>query len=1655
MDSFRIDVFSLRRARVPPRSPWPSPPVLLSSGSAHAQEDDTTPLAHTPGAPAGSYALSDLERINLFNGKLSFYLPLLTVGGRGDVSHTLGLSIDTNWEVKYLPTTPDPQAQLRFNRWRGLRPGYGPGTLSRYRAIDLIAETGLIRATFMGGDQTQYEFRDEATEGQAMHNGHSRGRIFRAHDGSMTTFLFDNDVIEGPPPLPTGSLFTPDGVHYRIENGVVRVMRDRNGNEMRFDNYVEPQFPPSVGRQVGRITDALNRVVTIDYATPANKTDQIHFKGFDGAPRTIRVSYDSLAALLTEDSGGLRTLPQLFPEIFWFDQTNQHNPTLVSAVTLPDQRQYRFRYNQFGELAEVTLPTGGKFRYFHGAGRADGPTSGAFNAQIYRRLLQRAVFNGGVQEQNCFYGQEPAGITPNPPITVVHTDPRAGNAEVAREVHSFFGRASDNLVMSDPMGYPVWRHGREFSTQIFGPGLQLLRTVDQTWQQFAPVHWSTPDLSPANDPRVVSVRTTLGSGGAARSSTVSTGFSRVFNGHTERFENPTSSTENGFDDLPLRRRETIYVTHPDYTGAPHLRRLPLQVRVLDGANMRRAQTDYTYDVYVNDLVPRDGITGHHPDWNDQFFVRGNVTRTARWLNTTGGAVASEQDYDIAGNVVRSRDPEGHETVFDFRDRFGPPDGEARSNTRPAELPFPASTFAFPTEVANPAGHVTVTQFDYYIGRAVDHEDANGVVGSAHFADNLDRLTRLVRAELRPERTSTDFEYVDTTPNAWVHTRADMDPNTQPARRVHTAVTHDSLGREFFKSGFEAEGDNNRIVFSDRKEYDARGRVAAVANPFRANETMRRTLTAYDALDRVIAVTFPDTTQETTAYGPSPLGANVARVTDAAARVRLRETDAIGRLTAVTEDPGAGHLDYRTTYAYDVFDNVVQVDQGTQRRSFAYDSLSRLICESTPEARIGATPCNPLPTAGALLYTYDGDDNLLTRKDARNVTAFMAYDPLHRLVGKGYDPVNSAPGGTYKYDEPEVPFSKGRLTLVDTPGVSKFSTGQYDALGRVLSSTQTVGAATYTMAYTYDQADHVLTERYPSGRTLRSSYDGLGRPLGVAQGGYVYGQVAGPGGYSSHGAVEKLVLGNSYWQHRSFNCRLQQSVAGLGDSSAPPNVLKLDLSYGTSETCTVSGPGNNGNLLTQTIVVNGVTRFIQSFTYDQANRLQGATEKDGGNINTYWSQGYAYDRWGNRAITSSSIPLGPLTPTSPVQFDPATNRINVPPWAYDDAGNQTRDGLNRTFAFDAENRQTAFASTNTYRYDVDGRRIAKTVSGSTSTYVYNAFGRLVGEYGPTFQVGTTYVTSDHLGSSRIMTSHLAPPNGVVGRIDYLPFGDEISASIGGRGGLGGYGSDAAVRHKFTGNERDLESGLDYFAARYYSGPQGRFTSVDPVFAWQESIADPQRWNRYAYALNRPLTYVDRDGELPTAVVGGLVGGAAGFLGSAASQFIKNDYSFNNFSWRDAGAATLGGTVSGALAGGTLGLSRLAEAGYATTVVVSAGSNVVGGTVTRATDSKEAGTNVIDGKAITVDAIAGGVGGGAGRRLSGSARNAATQADRSAAAMEPAARAGNYGAGRSRAALNAKAAQEAAKAKVIDTVVGAKTTNVLVPVVQAVREEKPPK
>jgi RHS repeat-associated protein len=107
---------------------------------------------------------------------------------------------------------------------------------------------------------------------------------------------------------------------------------------------------------------------------------------------------------------------------------------------------------------------------------------------------------------------------------------------------------------------------------------------------------------------------------------------------------------------------------------------------------------------------------------------------------------------------------------------------------------------------------------------------------------------------------------------------------------------------------------------------------------------------------------------------------------------------------------------------------------------------------------------------------------------------------------------------------------------------------------------------------------------------------------------------------------------------------------------------------------------------------------------------------------------------------------------------------------------------------------------------------------------------------------------------------------------------------------------------------------YFGARYLASELGRFTTVDPVYTWQETLVDPQRWNRYTYVRNNPLKYTDPDGKNPLAIAGGI--GAVVYGGWATYQNVSHGRPWYNNVGMEAS--------KGLLVGVTLGLAAPALA-----------------------------------------------------------------------------------------------------------------------------------
>lgn len=321
-------------------------------------------------------------------------------------------------------------------------------------------------------------------------------------------------------------------------------------------------------------------------------------------------------------------------------------------------------------------------------------------------------------------------------------------------------------------------------------------------------------------------------------------------------------------------------------------------------------------------------------------------------------------------------------------------------------------------------------------------------------------------------------------------------------------------------------------------------------------------------------------------------------------------------------------------------------------------------------------------------------------------------------------------------------------------------------------------------------------------------------------------------------------------------------------------MKLDYTYGVVINNTLDPAKNNGNLQSQTITAPNLT-LVQSYLYDDLNRLKSATEKN--NATETWKQTYNYDRFGNRTFDASNTTLPSITPQNQDSTNPtiseASNQFSTTGYRYDPLGNLKCDPLhpcgpgpsfNGYYEYNGENKLRkanggAANGGSDYFYDGEGRRVKKVIGGAvsvTTVFVYDISGSLVAEYSNAQQQtsGTNYLTSDMLGTPRLITTS---NQNVLGRHDYLPFGEEIAATYGSRSTVTGYPATDAIRQQFTQKERDVETGLDYFLARYYGSAQGRFTSPDPLLT-SGRPENAQSWNRYSYTLNNPVRFVDPAG-----------------------------------------------------------------------------------------------------------------------------------------------------------------------------------------------------
>jgi RHS repeat-associated protein len=1409
-------------------------------------QDDSQLLGIRPGV---TYHFGDIDSVDMESGNLTVKIPLYSLAQRGNVPLSYSLVLNTGLWMGYGAYTP-------IRRGHGFVPVLEGDIAFVYRGASTEDQSGIYDTT------------------GAFHIGGN------PYDGS--------DLYENTHPNGLQMIGSSDGITTSLV--------DTNGNAItRTENPTN---------NIYTVTDTLGRTINDDISVPPEVITGAADIGF-GDWQIVNSQIDMTCSALVDAStpthvgltvGSLRwTVPAPnatagnVTYLFYF--TNSEDPeteSLLQYVVLPgpDGQPNCATYWGFSwqadDLMQITYPTGATIAYQYASGGEYPPMEYPFFHAVVSRTLTSSAGVSGTW-QYCYLtvdstcpdttykgnGNFPvsAMIDPNGNETLITFGQRADIGaflETSRTVYSGLASQSPPTVL------------RTTTTNYFTQGAACGIACNGAY-------------APPDSTRYLrqSVITTLND---AVPSPVSTTTSYTYNPIPGRWWNngtyypvyyskPETTKVTGYDGSVLRVQTNSYQWENATNGSSYIAANILDpvasTSVSDGSGVAWSETDFGYD---------ENESGVYSN------VRGNQTSVKRCAtiaasNACNYWVKTTKSYDANGMVTQSQDAMLNTTYYDYDS----------SNAFLKDIRHPKTTNGSSTVT-----HEEWFQFDHNSGEATAHagENCTSLTCPQEATYQYDALGRLQQATYPNGGGQKNYTYYDTVPPSYT-----TDTQVSVSHSLHEETDGDLLGQPVHQI-------NDQVVAADTV-YDTFGRVTSVSNPYftlpanGGNDsvvtdtshgvTTGTTVTNYDALGRAYLVTRPDkSVARTNYYGPC------TQLIDEAGHLRTSCTDALGRVTEVTEY-GEASGPFVTDYRYDPLGNLLCVDQqgavagsgcdqsagvgGTWRvRRFTYDNLSRLTQAQNPES-------------GSINYTYDDDGNVKTKTDPDGHLITYCYDQLNRLTGKGYgSSVSCSSPATlavrYGYDVPDPALADAvkptvglRTTMDDASGHTFWN---YDLMGRATRVQRSVSvpgssspAIVYGAAYMYNYDGTVAAITYPSGRQVVYGYNNLGWNTWVLKNDAASGQtlnyVSGAT-YTPGGQLAEVNLGEAggcyggIMGEFSYNSRLQPWHT-LYTTSGTPAMSEI-----AAGSCTTNAGDfmhrmynfnqgqDNGNV--QSVANCLDSSRNQSYVYDSLNRIESASSG-------YFGESYTIDPWGNLTDIASG---GNLLTLEPWKVGGANNNNQLAgdassTYTYDLAGNlkyaSTPYFSAHSYSYDAENRITAVdnSSTQEYFYDGDGQRVVKNVGGGM-IYWYGAGGEVLAESDMAGNLLSEYVyfngkrlartdspetpataqlryyLTDQLGSTVMITDAYFH---AVEDTDFYPYG-----GIAYNGGTGD-----SNHYKFTGKERDSETGLDDFGARYFASNMGRFMTPDSGLG--QRPLDPQSWNLYAYVRNNPLNSIDPTGE----------------------------------------------------------------------------------------------------------------------------------------------------------------------------------------------------
>jgi RHS repeat-associated protein len=776
--------------------------------------------------------------------------------------------------------------------------------------------------------------------------------------------------------------------------------------------------------------------------------------------------------------------------------------------------------------------------------------------------------------------------------------------------------------------------------------------------------------------------------------------------------------------------------------------------------------------------------------------------------------------------------------------------------------------------------------------------------------------------------------------------------------------HDALGRviEIQKVGF-----NNNIIYQNTT-YNAKGQVTQSTLPYLSTETPEITTNTYDAYGRI--KTSAGLGRSVTHNYSIVYNMFKHEILPSNGQNTFTITDATGAVIHAQDNGGD------IFYDYDSWGNVLETRMDQPANTYVitqnkYDIYGRKI-EMHDKA------------SGTIIYEYDDFDRLIKQTDANGNITDVKFDIADRMTtrtitdGSGNNqPVTT----TYKYEPTNNGLNQiAEITHHDGTNVNQ-ENYVYDSYGRTVEHEKILNGKSYKKNYAYDIYDRLTNTIYPSGLNIEKRYDNSGylkyifnsnsiAPL------YTVNDVNGMG------QITEYICGNYKTTSITYN-------KGLPTSFITPNVFEYNLQYNYA----------SQNVLKRTQKIDNLNTNFETFTYDNKDRLltsqvnnvhigtastftstinpitmqydgnPGTNARSYGNINAKSDIGVmAYNRTpamahGSIASAGIALPTYTMPGAPPMLINTGTQDIKYTAFQKVDAidedvmvGTATVH-QRETFVYDAgfsrikSEYDDGLGNIRTRIYLDDYEEQTDNTTNNTIHYISSPTGLcaivtvLNTNHGIDFKTHYTY--TDHLGSINVVTN-------ATGTIEH-----KQSFDAWGRPRNAADWSFTNITappiwlyRGFTGHEMMPEFALINMNARLYDYIVGGMLSPDNL-----THPGTQGLNRYSYAFNNPLKYIDPSGNqsipeffgfhnglqlarvaIPTiiigavsggianaivgaayvaaggfyagAVIGAISGGIGGFLTSVTTDVLNG----NPVNWEHAFTGALFGALSGALIGG---------------------------------------------------------------------------------------------------------------------------------------------